>query len=72
MEQFIIISGVFIFLVVLIVLQQFFYMRQIQKLVDKVMSRSYTEYVKATDKPQPKIMIPENPEDLTSLSGINL
>lgn len=56
-------------------IQQFFFMRQIQKLVDKVMSRSYTEYVKSSvSAPVPQqIKISEDvPEDLRTLQEFQL
>lgn len=51
-----------------IFIQQVYYLRQIQKLVDKLMSRSYTEYVRA-EKPfeRPKIASDEPLEDLRTL-----
>lgn len=39
-------------LIGLVVFQQIYYMRQVQKLIDKLMSRSYTEY-KTADIKQP-------------------
>ncbi len=45
-------SLVIITLSSLLVFQQVYFMRQVQKLLDKLMSRSYTEY-KLADKPIP-------------------
>ncbi len=61
-------------LVLVITIQQVFYLRQINKLLDKLMSRSYTEYIKASDKPKFEVRAPvmEEPEDLRTLQGINL
>jgi hypothetical protein len=61
-------------LLVFIALQQFFFLHQINKLVDKVMSRSYTEYVKAKEPTQrPSIQIPTEPlEDLRTLQEFQL
>lgn len=59
---------VFILLIV-IAAQQMYFLRQIQKLVDKLMSRSYTEYIRAekpVEKPTIKLDL-EEPEDLRSL-----
>lgn len=56
----------------IVVFQQVFFMRQIQKLVDKAMSRDFAEYKKATDKPE-KVTVQlqsELPEDLRTLQGI--
>ncbi len=55
----------------LLLMQQVYYMRQVQKLIDKLMSRSYHEFVGAT-KPQAKreIKLPTEPaEDLGVLTG---
>jgi len=57
---------------IIIASQQYFFLKQIQKLVDKVMSRSYTEYSKA-DKTPIKFQLPSDPpEDLRSLQEFNL
>lgn len=59
-------------LVLVIAVQQWFYMRQVQKLVDKLMSRSYTEYITA-QKPPLRVEVPtEAPEDLRSLSEFSI
>ena len=53
--------------------QQFFFLRQIQKLVDKIMSRSFTEYVMAKEPQKPKISVPlDEPEDLRTLQEFSL
>lgn len=60
-------------LLCLVALQQIFFMWQIQKLVDKVMSRSYTEYVKAKETTPPGVKIdPDVPEDLRSLQEFQI
>lgn len=41
-------------LIAIIVAQQGFYLWQIQKLLDKAMSRSYTEYTQAKRPPKPR------------------
>lgn len=60
----------FFLLIALIAWQQW----QIQKLIDKLMSRSYTEYVAAT-KPYEAPRVPtenEPPEDLGALPNFSL
>lgn len=60
-------------LLILIAAQQFFYMRQIQLLVDKVMAKSYTEYVAAKKPAPPKVILPQEvPEDLRSLQEFSI
>lgn len=60
-------------LILLIAGQQLFYSWQIQKLVDKVMSRNYHEYVKATEPKTPR-KVPElselDREDLIALNAV--
>jgi hypothetical protein len=55
-----------------IVFQQLFHMRQIQKLIDKVMSRDFAAYRAASEKPEKvEVRLPaEPPEDLRTLQGI--
>lgn len=43
----------------ILVFQQFFYLRQIHKLIDKLMCRSLSEYTAATTPQAPKIKIEE-------------
>lgn len=63
---------VLVALLAVIVLQQVFFMRQIQKLVDKAMSRSFQEYRQA-DKPFEKVKIPVDPaEDLRALQEFQM
>ena len=59
-------------LVGLLVFQQVYFMRQVQKLLDKLMSRSYTEY-KAAEKPTQRVKVQESifPEDMGPLSEFN-
>ena len=64
----ILISGLVLFAVA----QQFFFMRQIQKLVDKVMSRSYTEYVRAEKPAKKETIIAEPAEDLRALQEFQI
>jgi len=55
---------VIILLCALMVIQQYFYMKQNQKLVDKLMSRNYGEYVTGENMLKPnetKVQLP--PED---------
>lgn len=55
-------------LILLIIYQHWFYSAQIQKLVDKLMSRSYTEYVKADAPPVIRdAFFEDSPDDLGSL-----
>lgn len=56
----------------LIIYQQIVFMRQIQTLVNKVMSRSFTEYVRAKE-PSVRVKV-ENapPEDLRSLQEFRM
>lgn len=61
-------------LVGLLVFQQVYFMRQVQKLLDKLMSRSYTEY-KSAEKPvqrtiKQELVIPEDMGPLTEFSRI--
>ncbi len=56
----------------LVIFQQIYFLSQIQKLLDKAMSRSYTEYVKA-DKDPVRITLPQDPpEDLRILQEFNV
>lgn len=53
--------------------QQIFYMRQIQKLIDKIMSRSYTEYEKAKEPPPVRVKVSNDiPEDLRPLQEFQM
>ena len=55
--------------------QQAFYMWQIQKLVDKLMAKSYTEYTSDKKKGPKEIKVPlpaEPPEDLRSLQEFTI
>lgn len=47
-------------LAALIVYQQVFWSRQVQKLVDKLMSRNYAEYVQATKPILPKVKVDDD------------
>lgn len=57
-------------LIAIIIFQQCFYLKQIQKLVDKLMSRSYMEY-QQTNQPVVTREVPQEtpplPEDLRTL-----
>jgi hypothetical protein len=56
-----------------VVFQQIFFLRQIHKLVDKLMSRSFTEYTQA-EKPRekPKFLLPtEAAEDLNIIPNLS-
>lgn len=56
----------------MVLVQQVFFMYQIQKLLDKAMSRSYTEYVRAKDE-RPKVQVPNEPmDDLSPLSEFSI
>ncbi len=60
---------VIFFLSALLLIQHFFFLRQIQKLIDKLMSRDFSEYNAANKKVIEKtIKIPSEPaEDLRTL-----
>ena len=64
--------AVIIVLCVLLAAQQYFLLSQIQNLVDKVMSRSYTEYVAAKAPPIRVKVEDESPEDLRILQEFNI
>ena len=56
--------AIIIAMICIVALQQFFFMHEIHKLVDKVMSRSYTEYVQAkTPIERPQIRLDTEPAD---------
>lgn len=59
-------------LIALLAAQQFYYLREIQKLVDKIMSRSYAEYSRAKEPQRPikpeLILSAEPEEDLGPLA----
>lgn len=63
-------------LVTLVVLQQIYFMRQIQKLVDKLMAKSFVEYHQVTAPPVPEKPKPQMPlgipEDLRVLQELRL
>jgi hypothetical protein len=64
----IVLSAVILLLVGIVVYQQFFFTRQNQQLVDKLMSRSFNEYQTAKNPPPPRVQISnEIPEDLRPL-----
>lgn len=66
-------EAVIVSLIVAAAYQQWFYTRQIQKLVDKLMSRSYHEYKNATAPPV--VRLPpeaEPPEDLRPLQDFQM
>lgn len=66
-------NSLFVILTMIIVVQQVYFMRQIQKLVDKIMSRSYTEYITATSPPPIRVQTTnEIPEDLGPLKEFSL
>lgn len=58
-------------LVTLNVFQYFFWTWQVHKLIDKMMSRNFAEYIQAT-KPigveSPKVQLPEDDETLQTLN----
>ncbi len=67
------IFGLLVFgLLCCIVFQQIFFLRQVQKLIDKVMSRSFQEYQAAVKPREMKIAPQEVPEDLRILQGFQL
>lgn len=47
-------------LIALNVYQFFFWSRQVQKLVDKLMSRNYAEYVQVTKPPLPTVQVQDD------------
>jgi len=52
----------------IIVYQQWFFMRQVQELVNKLMSRSFMEYKNTVEPPPPRVKIDDSvPEDLRAL-----
>lgn len=61
-------------MVSLLVYQQWFYLREIQKLVDKLMSRDFGEYNRtANPAPKIKIKLPEAvPEDMGALKEFGI
>lgn len=63
-----------VILCAVIAFQQVYYLWQIQKLVDKIMSRSYTEYTRAKEpKKDLNISLSQDaPEDLRTLQGFTL
>jgi len=66
-------NTVFICLSVLLIVQQVYWSYQVQKLVDKLMSRNYHEYEQAKSQFMqpiaPNIMIPQDPEDIAGAFG---
>jgi len=61
------------FLVALVAWQQFFFSQQIQKLIDKLMSRSFTEYQRAQEPLPPRVQaVPDIPEDLRALQEFKI
>ena len=60
-------------LATLLVIQQVYYLSQVNKLVDKLMSRNYHEYEQAKSQSLPltasPVVIPEDPEDLQGTFG---
>ena len=62
---------VLVALVGVIVYQQFFFLKQIQVLVDKLMSRSFQEYTRTKEPLPPRVKVESDPpEDLRVLQGI--
>ena len=65
-----------IMLVSLLIWQQYFWMRHTQKLVDKLMSRSYFDYEtskqKLSQKKSPVVLDEGPPEDFSVLEGVGL
>jgi biopolymer transport protein ExbB/TolQ len=60
-------------LVALLLFQQLFWARQVQKLIDKLMSKSFAEYKLVEDKIDTsvkRIKIEQHDEDLGSLQGM--
>lgn len=59
-----------------IIIQQLFFMRQVQKLIDKLMSRNYFEYESAKPRAEKlEVKLPKDnelPDDLRVLQGIGL
>lgn len=71
-----ILSGMAVVLTVIIVVQHFFYMREINRLIDKLMSRDFSEYKRAVEPSIPTGTRPEAnhdvPEDLRVLQNFQL
>lgn len=62
-------------LVAMLMYQQFFFMRHIQRLVDKVMSRDYRDYVTTQEPPVVQRSAANDqgaPEDLGVLQGFGI
>lgn len=53
--------GVIVLLLSLLVYQQWFYSRQVQSLVERLMARSIEEFERAKNPPPPRIRIKEEP-----------
>lgn len=60
-------------LIAVVIYQQVFFTKQIQTLVDKLMSRSFQEYQTTKNPPAPKVVINDDiPEDLRALQGFQI
>lgn len=63
-------------LAALLVIQNVYFMRQIQRLIDKLMSRSYYDFKQSENLPKPvdgvRMVLPDESdnEDLGTLTGI--
>jgi len=69
----IILFGLVVLMAAVTIYQQVFFTKQIQTLVDKLMSRSFTEYATTKNPPAPKVVISnEIPEDLRPLQGFQI
>lgn len=64
--------AVIFFLFLIIIFQQIFWSRVAQKLVDKLMSRNYHEYVQAQQtSPAVRVRVNDSPDDFEDLSALN-
>lgn len=65
---------VILLLFAVVIHQQLFFSKQIQSLVDKLMSRSYAEYQAVKEPPPPKVVQVQHdvPEDLRALQEFNM
>lgn len=59
-----------------VVTQQIFFMRQVQKLIDKLMSRNYGDYKISesykTEEKKPEFKVEQEPDDLRALQEFQI
>ncbi len=67
-----VLSLVVVLLIGVIVYQEYFFTKQIQKLVDKLMSRDFTQYQATIAPPPPRVQLPAGvPDDLNALKDFS-